>query len=77
MFSIFCSVILDSVVLMFPRTAASNKAVSAATDADRLSHGSADSSTEVNGQEHNLFAHSHTMEDTTENHCSTGTDYYC
>ncbi|XP_024918887.1 DENN domain-containing protein 4C isoform X2 [Cynoglossus semilaevis] len=53
-------------------SAASNKAVSAATDADRLSHGSADSSTEVNGQEHNLFAHSHTMEDTTENHCSTG-----
>lgn len=40
--------------------------------ADRLSHGSADSSSEVNGEEHSLFAHSHSMEDTTDTHCSTG-----
>ncbi|XP_034532128.1 DENN domain-containing protein 4C isoform X2 [Notolabrus celidotus] len=45
---------------------------SAVTDVDRLSHGSADSSSEVNGEEHNLFAHSHSLEDTTDNHCSTG-----
>uniref|UniRef100_A0A8D0ANR9 DENN domain containing 4C n=1 Tax=Sander lucioperca TaxID=283035 RepID=A0A8D0ANR9_SANLU len=46
---------------------------SAVTDADRLSHGSADSSSEVNGEEHNLFAHSHGTKDTTDNSCSTGT----
>uniref|UniRef100_A0A8D0AGF4 DENN domain containing 4C n=1 Tax=Sander lucioperca TaxID=283035 RepID=A0A8D0AGF4_SANLU len=45
---------------------------SAVTDADRLSHGSADSSSEVNGEEHNLFAHSHGTKDTTDNSCSTG-----
>ncbi|XP_029382021.1 DENN domain-containing protein 4C isoform X2 [Echeneis naucrates] len=42
------------------------------TDGDRLSHGSADSSNEVNSEEHNLFPHDHGMEDTTDNHCSTG-----
>uniref|UniRef100_A0A3Q3QTP5 UDENN domain-containing protein n=1 Tax=Monopterus albus TaxID=43700 RepID=A0A3Q3QTP5_MONAL len=47
---------------------------SAVTDTDHLSHGSADSSSEVNGEEHNLFAHSHSMGDATDNHCSTGTD---
>uniref|UniRef100_A0A8C2Z6Q0 DENN domain containing 4C n=1 Tax=Cyclopterus lumpus TaxID=8103 RepID=A0A8C2Z6Q0_CYCLU len=45
---------------------------SAVTDADRLSHGSADSSSEVNGEEHNLFAHSRGMGDTADNHCGTG-----
>ncbi|XP_029975362.1 DENN domain-containing protein 4C isoform X2 [Salarias fasciatus] len=45
---------------------------SAVADADRLSHGSADSSSEANGEEHNLFAPSHAMEDTTDNHGSTG-----
>ncbi|XP_068569583.1 DENN domain-containing protein 4C isoform X2 [Cebidichthys violaceus] len=54
-----------------PTTAASIVG-SAVTDADRLSHGSADSSSEVNGEEHNLFVHSHGMEDTADNHCSTG-----
>nr|XP_020444523.1 DENN domain-containing protein 4C isoform X2 [Monopterus albus] len=44
---------------------------SAVTDTDHLSHGSADSSSEVNGEEHNLFAHSHSMGDATDNHCST------
>ncbi|XP_033465563.2 DENN domain-containing protein 4C isoform X1 [Epinephelus lanceolatus] len=50
----------------------STTAASPVSDADRLSHGSADSSSEVNGEEHNLFAHSHGMEDTADNHCSTG-----
>lgn len=54
--------------------AASSIGGSKTADADRLSHGSADSSNEVNGEEHNLFAHGHGMEDTTDNHCSTGTD---
>ncbi|XP_026176293.1 DENN domain-containing protein 4C isoform X2 [Mastacembelus armatus] len=45
---------------------------SAVSDTDRLSHGSAESSSEVNGEEHNLYAHSHSMEDKTDNHCSTG-----
>ncbi|XP_058480308.1 DENN domain-containing protein 4C [Solea solea] len=43
----------------------------AVTEADRLSHGSADSSNEVNGGGHNLFAHGH-IEEATDNHCSTG-----
>ncbi|XP_029310522.1 LOW QUALITY PROTEIN: DENN domain-containing protein 4C [Cottoperca gobio] len=51
---------------------AASRGGSAVTDADRLSHGSADSSSEVNGEEHNLFAHSHGMEDTAETHRSTG-----
>uniref|UniRef100_UPI0037E79AB4 DENN domain-containing protein 4C isoform X2 n=1 Tax=Semicossyphus pulcher TaxID=241346 RepID=UPI0037E79AB4 len=55
-----------------PSTTAASKGVSAITDADRLSHGSADSSNEVNGEEHNLFAHSHSLEDTTDTHCNTG-----
>ncbi|XP_037333926.2 DENN domain-containing protein 4C isoform X2 [Pungitius pungitius] len=42
------------------------------TDADRLSHGSADSSSEVNGEAHDLFAGSHGIESTPDNHCSTG-----
>ncbi|CAN9509517.1 unnamed protein product [Ophioblennius macclurei] len=45
---------------------------STVTDADRLSHGSADSSSEVNGEEHHLFAPSHAIEDTADSHCSTG-----
>ncbi len=53
---------------------AASKGGSAVPDADRLSHGSADSSSEVNGEEHNLFAHSHSMEDATDNHCNAGTD---
>uniref|UniRef100_A0A8C4I0J6 DENN domain-containing protein 4C n=1 Tax=Dicentrarchus labrax TaxID=13489 RepID=A0A8C4I0J6_DICLA len=53
-------------------TTAASIGGSAVSDADRLSHGSADSSSEVNGEEHNLFAHSHSMEGTTDSHCSTG-----
>lgn len=45
----------------------------AGRDADQLSHGSADSSSEVNGVEQNLLAHSHSLEDTTDTHCNTGT----
>uniref|UniRef100_UPI003AAF386A DENN domain-containing protein 4C isoform X3 n=1 Tax=Centroberyx gerrardi TaxID=166262 RepID=UPI003AAF386A len=45
---------------------------SAVSDGDRLSHGSADSSSEVNGEEHTLFARSLVMGDSTNNHCSTG-----
>ncbi|KAF0023441.1 hypothetical protein F2P81_024071 [Scophthalmus maximus] len=45
---------------------------SAVNDTDRLSHGSADSSNEVNGEYHNLFALGDGMEDATDNHCSTG-----
>ncbi|XP_034425331.1 DENN domain-containing protein 4C isoform X1 [Hippoglossus hippoglossus] len=51
---------------------AASKGVSADADVDGLSHGSADSSNGVNGEEHNLFAHSHGMEDATVNHCITG-----
>lgn len=40
-------------------------------DVDRLSHGSADSSSEVNGED-NVFGHSHNLEDTMNNHCNTG-----
>lgn len=57
----------------FPSIAASVGG-SAVTDADHLSHGSADSSSEVNSEEHNVFTHSRSMEDTTDNHCGTGTD---
>uniref|UniRef100_A0AAQ5ZE57 UDENN domain-containing protein n=1 Tax=Amphiprion ocellaris TaxID=80972 RepID=A0AAQ5ZE57_AMPOC len=46
----------------------------AVTDSDRLSHGSADSSSEVNGEEHDVFAPSHDMGDTADSRCSTGTD---
>ncbi|KAI3376500.1 hypothetical protein L3Q82_016952 [Scortum barcoo] len=53
-------------------TTASSIGGTAVTDSDRLSHGSADSSSEVNGEEHNLFAHSDGMEDTADNHCTTG-----
>ncbi|XP_028284713.1 DENN domain-containing protein 4C isoform X3 [Parambassis ranga] len=53
-------------------TTADSAGGSAVTDADRLSHGSADSSSEVNGVEHNLFAPSHDMGDTADSHCSTG-----
>ncbi|XP_041841016.1 DENN domain-containing protein 4C isoform X2 [Melanotaenia boesemani] len=45
---------------------------SAVTDVDSLSHGSADSSNDVNGEEHNLFAPRHDMGDTADSHCSTG-----
>uniref|UniRef100_A0AAQ5XCP9 UDENN domain-containing protein n=1 Tax=Amphiprion ocellaris TaxID=80972 RepID=A0AAQ5XCP9_AMPOC len=44
----------------------------AVTDSDRLSHGSADSSSEVNGEEHDVFAPSHDMGDTADSRCSTG-----
>uniref|UniRef100_A0A667Z4Q7 DENN domain containing 4C n=1 Tax=Myripristis murdjan TaxID=586833 RepID=A0A667Z4Q7_9TELE len=44
------------------------------SDADRLSHGSADSSSEVNGEEHTLFARSLVIADSKDSHCSTGTD---
>ncbi|XP_072232803.1 DENN domain-containing protein 4C isoform X1 [Leuresthes tenuis] len=45
---------------------------SAVTDVDSLSHESADSSSEVNGEERNLFAPTHNMGDTADSHCSTG-----
>ncbi|XP_034019861.1 LOW QUALITY PROTEIN: DENN domain-containing protein 4C [Thalassophryne amazonica] len=45
---------------------------SALKDTDRLSHGSGDSSSEVNGEDRGLFAHSENMGDSTDNHCSTG-----
>ncbi|XP_056156609.1 DENN domain-containing protein 4C [Lampris incognitus] len=41
-------------------------------DGDRLSHGSADSSSEANGEEHTLFARNLVMADSTDNHYSTG-----
>ncbi|XP_033992511.1 DENN domain-containing protein 4C isoform X2 [Trematomus bernacchii] len=53
-----------------PSATATSLGVSAVTDADRLSHGSADSSSEVNSEEHNRLAHG--TEDTTDKHCSTG-----
>lgn len=65
----FCVLVSHS---LLPSPAASIGG-SAVTDSDRLSHGSADSSSEVNGEEHNLFAHSDGMESTADNHCSTGT----
>ncbi|XP_029026612.1 DENN domain-containing protein 4C isoform X2 [Betta splendens] len=46
-------------------SAASPMGGSSATDTDRLSHGSADSSNEV-------FTHGQSMEDTTDNHLATG-----
>lgn len=51
-------------------TTAAPVAASAVTDADCLSHGSADSSSEVNGEENSVFAPSHDMEDVADNHCS-------
>lgn len=47
---------------------------SAVTDVDSLSHGSVDSSGEVNGEELNLFAPGGEMGDTADSQCSTGTD---
>lgn len=51
-------------------TTAAPVAASAVTDADCLSHGSADSSSEVNGDLNSVFAPSHDMEDIADNHCS-------
>ncbi|KAM9836509.1 DENN domain-containing protein 4C isoform 2-T2 [Aulostomus maculatus] len=45
---------------------------SSVTEADRLSRCSVDSSSEVNSEEHNLFAQSHGMADSTDNHHNTG-----
>ncbi|XP_022066281.2 DENN domain-containing protein 4C isoform X1 [Acanthochromis polyacanthus] len=45
---------------------------SSVTDSDRLSHGSADSSGEVNSEEHDVFAPSHDMGDTADSRSSTG-----
>uniref|UniRef100_A0A8C7HTV1 DENN domain-containing protein 4C n=1 Tax=Oncorhynchus kisutch TaxID=8019 RepID=A0A8C7HTV1_ONCKI len=42
------------------------------SDGDRLSHGSADSSSEANGEDHTLFARSLIIADTADNHCSGG-----
>uniref|UniRef100_A0AAQ6ABI8 UDENN domain-containing protein n=1 Tax=Amphiprion ocellaris TaxID=80972 RepID=A0AAQ6ABI8_AMPOC len=58
-------------VFLHPSVAASVGG-SAVTDSDRLSHGSADSSSEVNGEEHDVFAPSHDMGDTADSRCSTG-----
>ncbi|KAJ8008216.1 hypothetical protein DPEC_G00102500 [Dallia pectoralis] len=45
---------------------------SASSDGDRLSHGSADSSSEVNGDEHTLFARNLIIGDAGDAHCSRG-----
>ncbi|XP_028330042.1 DENN domain-containing protein 4C isoform X2 [Gouania willdenowi] len=45
---------------------------SASSDTDRLSHGSADSSSEVNGDQHNLFGPSGETVDAVDSHSSTG-----
>lgn len=72
-FPIFCFLVSHPIYSFF-RSSAASIGGSSVTDTDRLSHGSADSSSEVNGEEHNLFAHSHDIGDSTDNHCSTGTD---
>lgn len=41
-------------------------------DVDHISHGSADSSCDVNGEEHTLFARNLVVPDGTDNHGSTG-----
>uniref|UniRef100_A0A674C0Q2 DENN/MADD domain containing 4C n=1 Tax=Salmo trutta TaxID=8032 RepID=A0A674C0Q2_SALTR len=46
--------------------------VSGLVSGDRMSHGSADHSSEVNGEDHTLFARSLIIGDATDNHCSTG-----
>ncbi|XP_008294573.1 DENN domain-containing protein 4C isoform X2 [Stegastes partitus] len=53
-------------------TTAASVGGSAVTDSDRLSHGSADSSSEVNGEENDVFAQSHDKGDAAGSHCSTG-----
>lgn len=45
---------------------------SASSDGDRLSHGSADSSSEANGEDHTLFTRSLIIGDAADNHCSGG-----
>uniref|UniRef100_A0A8C8BW30 DENN/MADD domain containing 4C n=1 Tax=Oncorhynchus tshawytscha TaxID=74940 RepID=A0A8C8BW30_ONCTS len=42
------------------------------SNGDQLSHGSADSSSEANGEDHTLFARSLIIADTADNHCSGG-----
>uniref|UniRef100_A0A674EKN5 DENN domain containing 4C n=1 Tax=Salmo trutta TaxID=8032 RepID=A0A674EKN5_SALTR len=42
------------------------------SDGDRLSHGSADSSSEANGEDHTLFTRSLIIGDAADNHCSGG-----
>uniref|UniRef100_A0A4W5NRE8 DENN domain containing 4C n=1 Tax=Hucho hucho TaxID=62062 RepID=A0A4W5NRE8_9TELE len=42
------------------------------SDGDRLSHWSADSSSEANGEDHTLFARSLIIGDAADNHCSRG-----
>uniref|UniRef100_A0A8C8BW75 DENN/MADD domain containing 4C n=1 Tax=Oncorhynchus tshawytscha TaxID=74940 RepID=A0A8C8BW75_ONCTS len=44
----------------------------ASSNGDQLSHGSADSSSEANGEDHTLFARSLIIADTADNHCSGG-----
>uniref|UniRef100_A0A4W5PKM4 DENN domain containing 4C n=1 Tax=Hucho hucho TaxID=62062 RepID=A0A4W5PKM4_9TELE len=46
--------------------------VSGLVSGERLSHGSADHSSEVNGEDHTLFARSLIIGEATDNHCSTG-----
>ncbi|XP_047433412.1 DENN domain-containing protein 4C isoform X2 [Mugil cephalus] len=55
-------------------TTAASVGGSAVTDADRLSHGSADSSSEVNGEEHNLFAPGHDTGDGTDSNTGRQSD---
>ncbi|XP_068164529.1 DENN domain-containing protein 4C isoform X2 [Antennarius striatus] len=51
--------------------AAASKGGSTVTDSDRLSHGSADSTSEVNGEEHR-FSHGRAIGDKPDDHGSTG-----
>ncbi|KAJ8262087.1 hypothetical protein GJAV_G00162030 [Gymnothorax javanicus] len=44
----------------------------AASDGDRISHGSADSSTEATNEEHTLFARGLIVGEASKNHCGTG-----
>lgn len=58
--------LLLQLVLRLPGT-------SSATDADRLSRCSADSSSEVNSDEHNLFTQVHALRESADTRCATGT----
>uniref|UniRef100_A0A8C7DP28 DENN domain containing 4C n=1 Tax=Oncorhynchus kisutch TaxID=8019 RepID=A0A8C7DP28_ONCKI len=54
------------------RMPACSLSVEVSVSGDLLSHGSADHSSEVNGEDHTLFARSLIIGDATDNHCSTG-----
>uniref|UniRef100_A0A8C7SE44 UDENN domain-containing protein n=1 Tax=Oncorhynchus mykiss TaxID=8022 RepID=A0A8C7SE44_ONCMY len=56
------------------RDRACSLSVVVSVSGDLLSHGSADHSSEVNGEDHTLFARSLIIGDATDNHCSTDGD---